>query len=399
MPSNNNYVFISYSHQDKTYVGRIKQELARHGIDYFVDDHVKFGSIIFDQLEQGLKKCKAVIVIVSSHSMNSTWVKNEIDFALTHEKKIFPLLLEGSEFRLGLYSMKYADVRGHEMPPTNFFMDLKSFLLASNQDILSLINNAENERADALRNANESNVGDLNLKIDWDYIITGYDLREQVNIFGESLEQGDNVICLKLPSDDQIIFSDFLVARFKWYIRNYLNRECINKNVRLDHETNSSRLGTNSQSIVSKKIRTTHKCDVSDLVTTLAHDTILFVLNSKIPCKEASEVAKKFYKEVQEAKRPTSGYRDRYFVILWSNQPHGNFECDMFRELPPIEFDINHIKKWFYNRLQHAVSESKIVEMLDYLDRSYDFYEGKSHRVLGAMRNVVEHLNRGKELL
>jgi hypothetical protein len=124
--------FISYSRQDLSACGLIESHLANCGILVWVDHKaIEPGQSWVDAIFRGLEQADYVIVLVSSHSMNSNWVRKEIDTALinslsrTRSQTILPVLLEKLELPLSLRSIQSLDLTDgipHNIPMISDFI-------------------------------------------------------------------------------------------------------------------------------------------------------------------------------------------------------------------------------------------------------------------------------------
>jgi len=120
-------VFISYSHKDFDYAHRLADELKNHHIDVWIDDRIDYGDEWPRTIQENLAACRTFIVIMSTNAFNSMWVQNEVSYAQSTHKAIFPLLLEG-EIWLSMAAMQYVDVTTGEMPPGRFFEKVQNSL-------------------------------------------------------------------------------------------------------------------------------------------------------------------------------------------------------------------------------------------------------------------------------
>ncbi len=112
--------FISYSHKDKEYAYKLADELARWGIEPWIDGRIDYGTQWPRVIEQNLNDCDSFILIMTPNSKGSDWVHNELTYAQSEKKQIFPLLLEGKTW-LPVASIQHVDVRGGVLPPESFF--------------------------------------------------------------------------------------------------------------------------------------------------------------------------------------------------------------------------------------------------------------------------------------
>jgi len=116
MPS----LFISHSYQDKEAVNRLSQILSERNIDILLsntlsDTPLAVGDSLVQEIPSALENADFVLVIISSHSLASEWVRREVDFAIANEishrkMNILPLLLEDVEIPGFLRGRLYADL-------------------------------------------------------------------------------------------------------------------------------------------------------------------------------------------------------------------------------------------------------------------------------------------------
>jgi len=95
-----NSCFISYSAQDKVFAKQIHNDLQDIGIRCWLDSKdLKIGDDIALQIERAIQLTDKVLLILSKASVNSAWVRREIDVALRKElqgKKtiLFPIRID-----------------------------------------------------------------------------------------------------------------------------------------------------------------------------------------------------------------------------------------------------------------------------------------------------------------
>lgn len=118
------YIFISYSHKDKSYVQKLVAELEQHEFVVWYTTQIDYGSQWPNILQEKVDNCAALILIMTSHSYEREWVQNELNRAKRKHKHIFPLLLEGEEPWLSVEATQYVDVRDARMPPETFYQRL-----------------------------------------------------------------------------------------------------------------------------------------------------------------------------------------------------------------------------------------------------------------------------------
>jgi len=97
-------VFISHSTADKErFVLEFAGRLRSNGVDAWVDSwEMNPGDSLVDKIfEEGLKNCEVMIVVLSKHSVESKWVREELNAAMVRKieksTKLIPVRLDGCE--------------------------------------------------------------------------------------------------------------------------------------------------------------------------------------------------------------------------------------------------------------------------------------------------------------
>jgi len=91
--------FISYSSKDQEFAERLHEDLQNKGIRcWFAPHDVQGGRKLHEQIDQAIHVHESLLLILSSHSMNSEWVKTEIAKARQREVQeqrqvLFPVRL------------------------------------------------------------------------------------------------------------------------------------------------------------------------------------------------------------------------------------------------------------------------------------------------------------------
>ena len=86
-------VYVSYSQKDKSIVQQICRNLAKKGIQLFVDYEQLAGGVYAQELTRRIEEADAIILFYSKNSENSTWVKREVEFSISRKKTVIPVLL------------------------------------------------------------------------------------------------------------------------------------------------------------------------------------------------------------------------------------------------------------------------------------------------------------------
>lgn len=110
-------IFISYSHQDKTFVDDLAKQLVAQNVHVWLDRwELNIGDSILEKVQEAIDESSALLVILSKSSTASEWCKKEINGGLLkelEEKRVFvlPILLEDCEIPLFARGKLYADFR------------------------------------------------------------------------------------------------------------------------------------------------------------------------------------------------------------------------------------------------------------------------------------------------
>lgn len=111
------YVFLSHSHQDKSFARKLARALRNHGHIVWIDEaEILVGDSLVRKIEEGLDKVDYVVAVLSAASVASEWVRKELDAAMSREiwsKRVvvLPVLLEDVDLPLFLRGKRYADFR------------------------------------------------------------------------------------------------------------------------------------------------------------------------------------------------------------------------------------------------------------------------------------------------
>jgi hypothetical protein len=108
-------VFLSHSSKDKEIIRRIATDLTAEGISVWLDEQrIRVGDSIPEGIAQGLAESDFFIIALSQHSVESEWVKRELNSALVDEISrrrvaILPVKLNEVEIPAAIRDKKYAD--------------------------------------------------------------------------------------------------------------------------------------------------------------------------------------------------------------------------------------------------------------------------------------------------
>jgi hypothetical protein len=113
-------IFLSHSHTDKPFARRLASDLRRCGHIVWIDEaEILIGDSLIEKIREGIDSVDFVAAILSSESIDSAWVKKELDLASNREideKRVvvLPILLDDVELPGFLKGKCYADFRDED---------------------------------------------------------------------------------------------------------------------------------------------------------------------------------------------------------------------------------------------------------------------------------------------
>ena len=91
-------IFCSYSRRDSDFAERIVNFVSSRGYSVWMDQSgIDGASIWTESIVEAIDESGAVILLVSSHSVNSPHVLKEISLAMEKNKVVFPLVIEKTD--------------------------------------------------------------------------------------------------------------------------------------------------------------------------------------------------------------------------------------------------------------------------------------------------------------
>lgn len=113
--SSSRVAFLSHSSLDKPFVRQLAADLTAAGVTVWLDEQrIKVGESIPEKISQGLAESDYFLLAVSKASVESEWVKKELNNALINEVQrravhVLPLKLDEAEIPSVISDKKYAD--------------------------------------------------------------------------------------------------------------------------------------------------------------------------------------------------------------------------------------------------------------------------------------------------
>jgi hypothetical protein len=168
-------IFLSHSSKDKFFVRELGERLNEFDVDVWIDEaEINIGDSLQEKIGSAIENSDYIGVVLSSNSINSEWVKRELQIALQKELKakkalVLPILIERVEIPPFLKDKLYADFTD----PEDFdkeFQKLVKVLGASQTSQISsnrsiLLPNTINEKSSFYTQQQESLVDFEDIRI------------------------------------------------------------------------------------------------------------------------------------------------------------------------------------------------------------------------------------------
>lgn len=157
-------VFISHSHKDKMVARTLARKLNQYGIYTWIDEaEIKIGDSLIEKIRDGLDKVDYLIALISADSVESEWVKKELDIAMNREIEskrvvVIPILTGKCEIPGFLKGKLYADMTSNKKINENFPLLLSRFnvgYIETVKESFTEFNFTATEIIEKLENANE----------------------------------------------------------------------------------------------------------------------------------------------------------------------------------------------------------------------------------------------------
>ena len=99
---NDPFVFVSYSHKDQEKVFEIINDLMLCACNLWYDNGIHSGSDWNLEIAEHLLNAECILFMVTANSIQSEYVKDELNFARAKNKKIYPIYLENVTLPISL---------------------------------------------------------------------------------------------------------------------------------------------------------------------------------------------------------------------------------------------------------------------------------------------------------
>lgn len=104
-------VFISYARQETPRAEQLARALEEAGFSVWWDHQISAGATWASNIEQELDKARCVVVMWSTNSVASLWVRDEAAYA-REEGKLIPVLVDKVEPPFGFRSYQTLELTG-----------------------------------------------------------------------------------------------------------------------------------------------------------------------------------------------------------------------------------------------------------------------------------------------
>jgi hypothetical protein len=110
-------IFLSHNHRDKSFVRVLAQDLSAMGIRVWLDEaELKVGDSLITKVSEAIDEMTYLGVVLSPNSVNSRWVKEELNQALVRQlserdASVLPIMLADCQVPGFLRDRLYADFR------------------------------------------------------------------------------------------------------------------------------------------------------------------------------------------------------------------------------------------------------------------------------------------------
>ncbi len=105
-------LFLSYARVDSVFVDWLADQLTGQGHPIWLDRRdIQPGDVWDDRIDEGLRACKGMLLVMTPSAMESDTVSSEWKFALDQGKPLIPLLLQDCDRHFRIAKLQYIDFR------------------------------------------------------------------------------------------------------------------------------------------------------------------------------------------------------------------------------------------------------------------------------------------------
>lgn len=115
------HVFLSYAEEDMVIAGQIRYSLMREAFTVWTNlTDIQMGEAFLAAIERGIEEADNIVYLLSPHSLRSLYCQREIDYALSLNKRIIPILIQETpphQLPLALRELQYIDLTDNLIEP------------------------------------------------------------------------------------------------------------------------------------------------------------------------------------------------------------------------------------------------------------------------------------------
>lgn len=125
-------VFISYARENSDFADLLSQQLEKNGIATWRDtEGIVGGQDWLKKIASAVESARAVLFILSDFSLNSEWVRNELEFADRKGVPIIPVEFASCELP-GWFELQFGRIQRHQVDKDNIEESMQSLIKANN---------------------------------------------------------------------------------------------------------------------------------------------------------------------------------------------------------------------------------------------------------------------------
>ncbi|QTR50022.1 tetratricopeptide repeat protein [Candidatus Thiothrix anitrata] len=96
MSGQHQHIFISHATADDAFVKQLREKLEPHHLNVWVDSrNLRGGDKLWPEVAEAIRTARQVLMVISTHTVNSSWVRKEVRLAEQAGVTVIPLLLPG----------------------------------------------------------------------------------------------------------------------------------------------------------------------------------------------------------------------------------------------------------------------------------------------------------------
>ena len=129
------HLFISYARRDAEFAQKLNAGLHDRGVATWIDElGIRSGADWPDRIATAIEDCTAMLIVLTPDSMNSKWVRRELEFADARDKKILPLLHRHTKLP-STYELRFGSVQRADFTHGDFDDNLAQLIVSIEQEL------------------------------------------------------------------------------------------------------------------------------------------------------------------------------------------------------------------------------------------------------------------------